>query len=281
MLLQPYQPHELHFAYCYRVYLRWSTHRKRPYPPLCSLDSRILNELFAPHDIRLLESSADKTDVTTLISLQPSENISACASKIKGQVSKWLSARVELEGPTHLLSRGYYARTIGKTNRKEVELYLETQAIHHGYHKRILPPVFVQQYELCDVDKLRISVVHADVLCKFHIVLATRYRRRIFGSSEGLKLADEWRKLQEQFRFALIKVSFVPDHVHIAAQLHPTVSPADLVAELMNSGQATFKNLLVRLGLDRLWEPSAYLGSYGDLASPQISKYIQNLTSRS
>lgn len=114
-------------------------------------------------------------------------------------------------------------------------------------------------------------------MSKFHLVLATRHRRGVFGSFEGLKLATEWRTLQEQLGIALIKVSFVPDHVHIAVQLHPTVSPADVVAGLMNAGQEAIQDTLVQVGLDRLWEPSAYLGSYGDLASSQISKYIENL----
>jgi REP element-mobilizing transposase RayT len=74
----------------------------------------------------------------------------------------------------------------------------------------------------------------------------------------------------------LIKVSFVPDHVHIALRAHPTESPADLVVALMNSAQQTMSRQLIAAKVDRLWEPIAYLGSYGDLASPQISKYIQN-----
>lgn len=38
---------------------------------------------------------------------------------------------------------------------------------------------------------------------------------------------------------------------------------------------------LIAAQVDRLWQPSAYLGSYGDLASPQIRKYIQNWASES
>src|SRR6266851_3416014 len=37
MFLQSYQPHELHYAYCYRVYQRFRTHGCRSYLPLASL----------------------------------------------------------------------------------------------------------------------------------------------------------------------------------------------------------------------------------------------------
>ena len=40
---------------------------------------------------------------------------------------------------------------------------------------------------------------------------------------------------QANSRFVLLKVSFLPDHVHVAVRVHPSVAPAVLVAELMNS----------------------------------------------
>lgn len=68
---------------------------------------------------------------------------------------------------------------------------------------------------------------------------------------------------------------FVPDHVHVALRTHPLLSPADVVVALMNSSQDVVSRQLVRAGLNRLWQPSAYVGSYGDLASAQVRKYIE------
>jgi len=68
----------------------------------------------------------------------------------------------------------------------------------------------------------------------------------------------------------LIKVSFVPDHAHIALRAHP---------ELMNSAQEEIRGALIPARVERLWQPSLYIGSYGDLASPQIRKYIEQWSS--
>ncbi|MGH9883685.1 MAG: IS200/IS605 family transposase [Pyrinomonadaceae bacterium] len=277
MLVQSYQPHELRFAYCYRVYLRWQTLRSRACQQLTLLDSQTLNGLMDPYSIRVLECTADETDLLTLVSLQPSETISACASKLKGRVSKLLHKELRLEEPTHLLSRGYFARTVGKSTREAVEQYLETQAEHHGYSKRLLPPVFVERYELSSEDAARIKAQHANVVADFHLVMATKHRRGVFGSEEGRKIAGEWKKQQAQLRIAIRKVSFVPDHVHIAVRTHPATSPADLVSELMNTAQEAMQGTLIHAGLERLWEPSAYISSYGDFASPQIRKYLERL----
>ena len=74
------------------------------------------------------------------------------------------------------------------------------------------------------------------------------------------------------------KVSFVPDHVHVALTLHPTVVPASIVAALMNAGQEImwrrFERDVIQAGVERLWQPSAYLGSFGELTSPAVSAYV-------
>jgi hypothetical protein len=48
MLLQAYLPHEIRFAYCYHLYLRFRTHACRPHQPLASLDRAELDGLVRP-----------------------------------------------------------------------------------------------------------------------------------------------------------------------------------------------------------------------------------------
>ena len=155
-----------------------------------------------------------------------------------------------------------------------VERYLSLQGQHHGYDSRANPPIFVRQYEASSTDMARVSPKHAFVIANFHIVLATRYRKGAFGSQHGKAVSDAWLQSQLDQSFFLRKVSFLPDHVHIAVRLHPSISPAEPVLTLMNVAQQVMSHELIRLGLDRLWQSSVYIGSYGDLTSSQIVKYI-------
>lgn len=277
MLIQSYALPELRFAYCYRVYLRWRTHRAKRYAVLSKLNKSTLAELAAPYDIRVLESASDRTDLLTEISLKPLDTISAAASKLKGQVSKWLRSELGLQQPANLLSLGYFACTIGKSTSAEVDAYLNSQGAHHGYSARSIPPVYLQKYEL---NETNITPKHAKVVSQFHIVLATSGRTGVFGSEQGKRVATKWIELEKDSRFALVKVSFVPDHVHVAMRLHPSLSPVDVVVKLMNSSQEVMSQEMVCAGINRLWQPGAYIGSYGDLASPQIRKYIENWSSQ-
>ena len=275
MRLYIYQPHEIHFAYCYRVYFSWRTYRALPLSPLTILQRRALDALLQPYDIRVLECVTNATELKCVVSLKPIETISGCASKLKGRVSKWLREELKLTQPELLLSKGYFACTTGKSRTKIVERYLSLQAKHHGYSNRILPPIFVEQYRLSTEDKALLSPNHAMVAAKFHLVFSTTGRQGIFGSAQGRRIAREWIRIQAELKFALVKVSFVPDHVHVALQSHPAVSPATIAAALMNAAQQVVLNEMIQAGLNRLWMNSAYIGSYGDLANAQIRKYLE------
>jgi REP element-mobilizing transposase RayT len=252
--------------------MRWRTHCAKPYTSLLSLDNATLSELSGKYGIHVLECATTETDLLTEISLKPAETISAAASKLKGKVSSWLRQQIALEQESRLLGPGYFACTVGKSTAAEVEKYLDSQSEHHGYSTRKLPPVFVEKF---DVDESLIRPKHASVVSQFHIVLATTNRIGIFGSEIGKRVTQEWLQRQSDWRIALMKVSFVPDHVHLAVRLHPSISPSEAVVNLMNSAQAIMKRELITAGLNRLWQPSAYVGSFGDLASPQIRKYIE------
>jgi REP element-mobilizing transposase RayT len=276
MNLYTYQPHEIHFAYCYRVYFSLRTYRARANSHLPKLQRSILDTLLRPYDVRILECATSETDLRCIVSLKPIESISSCASKLKGRVSKWLHDTSEFADTRPMLSKGYFAVTTGKTRSRVVERYLSLQAEHHGYSRRILPPVFVKQYRLSDEDQRRISPKHAVVVAKFHIVFSTPGRRGIIGSQEGRRIAQQWLKVQRRFKITLVKVSFVPDHVHIALQCHPSVSPGTVAAVLMNAAQEVMQRELIQARVDRLWVNSAYVGAYGDLSSGQIRKYLEN-----
>ena len=280
MHIQPYEPDELTFAWCYRIYLRWRTHRLRSYPQLAELNCETLVEIADRYDIHVLEATTSDTDVLLLLSLRPQESVSTCASKLKGQISKWLRQRLRLSEPANLLSRGYFATTTGKSTPAAVDDYLSSQGEHHGYAARVRPPVHVQQYELTTADQERLQAKHAYSMLRHHIVLATWRRRGVFGQPAGEALSQRWRTVLVDMRAALLKISFVPDHVHLALRMHPAVAPSEVIVRLMNESQQLmwqrFDDSVIRAGVERLWQPIAYPGSYGDLASPQISRYIQD-----
>ena len=88
-----------------------------------------------------------------------------------------------------------------------------------------------------DNDGPPVRAAHAFTLLRFHLVLGTWGRHGVFGPAEARAVTAAWQGLGPTERFTLLKVSFVPDHVHLAVRTHPTVAPAALVVRLMNVAQ--------------------------------------------
>lgn len=279
MFLPPVNASDLRLAFTYKVYLRWHTHRLRPLPALAALTLCAAQEFAASAGIRILELSADERNLLALVSLSPTDSVSTCASKLKGRLSKWLRERLGLAAAENLLGRGYFACTSGHNVREDVEGYLDQQPAHHGYARRVLPPVFVKEWKPTPADEVRLNPAHAVALLQFHLVLAVANRHGVFGDESGRAVAEDWRGLQERERFQLLKVAFVPDHVHLAVRTHPAVVPVVLVSRLMQTAQARmlrdFPEHLIQAGLSRLWPNGAYVGGYGDITAGKVQGYLR------
>jgi REP element-mobilizing transposase RayT len=279
MPLRPYSVEELHFAYCYHAFLRWFTYRRRPYAPLTRLDRTILQTLTAPLGMHILEVATAPTEARVLVSLKPTQSVATSAGKLKGRTSRWLRTELGLPRARALLSKGYFACSSGKSTDAQVQAYLEQQGQHHGYADRKLPPLYVDEPGVDAEVEDQLRARHAWCLLQLHIVLATWQRRGLFSPREAEAVTGCWKESERGERFALLKVSFVPDHVHLAIRIHPATEPARLIALLMNRSQEVIGNQFAAAartaGLARVWQPSAYVGSYGNLASGQVQKYIR------
>jgi hypothetical protein len=157
VLINDYCSDEIRFAYCYHAYIRWCTYCLHPYAPLSELDLPGLQAHADRFGIKILECQSGPTDVRVLVSLQPHDTLSGCASKLKGQTSKWLREALRLERPTDLLARGYFSCTTGKSTQQQVDAYLGEQSAHHGYSERNLPPVYVRSYRLEPIAEARLQ----------------------------------------------------------------------------------------------------------------------------
>ena len=276
MFLQAYSPEELRVEWCNRIFIRCRSHRNKPIEALSSLTTLILGELLEPYGIHVLEFVATPIGFQALLSLKPTESTSTAASKAKGRVSKWLTDQTSQSNSDIKLARGYFAVTLGEPDSKAIEDYLVKQSEHHGYDERVRPPVFVQSFDYTEVERKLLATDHASTLLRYHIVLATWSRRGVFTDDAGRSVTEGWRALQQGF--LIDKVSFVPDHVHIALTVHPTRSPIAVVGTLMNSAQELmwnrFPNVVIKSAVERLWQSGAYLGSFGALSGKAIKAYM-------
>ena len=141
MHLQPYT--SLKWAYQLHYYLCFQAHRRRS--RFVSTEQTkwlqdLLTQVSSQHNYHLLGSRIYSDHVRCLISLRPSQAIATVMQKIKGVVSREYGVTFSAAPP--LWARGYLAHSVGRVVVERVKRYLDDQPRHHGYDRRVRPPVF-------------------------------------------------------------------------------------------------------------------------------------------
>jgi putative transposase len=272
MFLTPYAhlkwAYQLHYHLCFRTY------RRRPfYAGETQRLKATFDCLFGRYGYHPLETKLRASDVQLLLSLRPDHRISDVLKKLKGESSSILCPQLAIEPP--LWARGYLARTTGRVRLRAVKEYLNRQAEHHGYGHRALTPVF----RFRSVTPIVLSVAHASFDLKHHIVLATTFRKPIFDARLGEFLVNYWLKVADKRGFALDQATVLPDHVHMLVRIMPKMSIEECALLLMNNGQhfiaTNFPERIIEAGINQLWQPSAYVGTCGELPTALLKRFLQ------
>ena len=66
-----------------------------------------------------------------------------------------------------------------------------------------------------------ISLAHTLWNCKYHVVFAPKYRRKVFYGSKRLEIGAILRRLCEFKGVTIIEAEVCPDHVHMLLEIPP------------------------------------------------------------
>jgi len=259
---------ELSWAYRLHYDLAFQTHwRRRHFKPVAAADhlTGLLKEICSRHGYHELETKVYPDHVRLLISLRPADALSKALHSIKTNSSAEMCRRLGITAP--LWARGYLARSVGRISVKAVECYLALQPEHHGYARRIRPPV----HRFRAVDKKELKTDHASFDLIHHIVFSTGYRKGVFSSTAGAALAQYWLRVADKHGFAIDQMSFLPDHVRLLVRTHPKSSVESVCLSLLNNAQyfmtRRFGSLLIEAGVERLWQASAFARTCGQMTT--------------
>ena len=77
------------------------------------------------------------------------------------------------------------------------------------------------QKEVIEMDNDIKSLSHTKWNCKYHVVFAPKYRRKVFYADKRLENGQILRKLCEWKKVNLIEAEVCPDHVHMLLEIPP------------------------------------------------------------
>ena len=268
MFLTPFT--SLTWAYQLHYYVCFRTHRRRHLPadgPERLTDT--IHEICKRQDYHLLEFHPEPAQILCLLSLRPAHTICKLVQIIKSNSSR------EIDMLKPVWARGYFASSVGRMRIAAVRNYLQHQSEHHGYSVRMLPPVYRYRVR----EPVALTAAHCSFSLSHHVVLATRKRRGVFDSKVGRGLSEYWMRVAFARGFAIDQISVVPDHVHLIVRIVPSMSIEECVLLLMNNGQhfvgKNYPQLLVDVGIDQLWEGSAYVGTCGEFTTAFVKAWLR------
>ena len=123
------------------------------------------------------------------------------------------------------------------------------------------------------------SLTHTRWNCKYHIVFAPKYRRKVFYGEKRREIGAILRTLCNWKKIRIIEAEVCPDHIHMLVEIPPSISVSSFVGYL--KGKSTLMiferhaNLKYKYGNRHFWCRGYYVDTVGKNAK-KIQEYIQN-----
>ena len=81
-------------------------------------------------------------------------------------------------------------------------------------------------------DNVTQSLAHTKWNCKYHIVFAPKYRRKVFFEEKRAEIREILRELCKWKGVEIIEGEICPDHVHILVAIPPKISVSGFIGYL-------------------------------------------------
>ena len=122
------------------------------------------------------------------------------------------------------------------------------------------------------------SLSHTKWNCKYHIVFAPKYRRKVAYGKIKQDIANILSMLCKRKGVKIVEAEICPDHVHMLVEIPSSISVSYFVGYL--KGKSTLMiferhaNLKYKYGNRHFWAEGYYVSTVG-LNEAAIKKYIQ------
>ena len=123
------------------------------------------------------------------------------------------------------------------------------------------------------------SLSHSKWNCKYHIVFAPKYRRKVFYAEKRLEIGEILRQLCKWYGVNLIEGEVCPDHIHILVEIPPKHSISSFMGYLKGKSSIMiynkWGNMKFKYRNRSFWCRGYYVDTVGK-NTQKIKEYIAN-----
>ena len=122
------------------------------------------------------------------------------------------------------------------------------------------------------------SLSHSKWNCKYHIVFAPKYRRKVFYGTKRLEIGQILRQLCNWYGVTLLEAEACPDHIHILVEIPPKHSVSSFMGYLKGKSSIMiynkWDNMKYKYRNRSFWCRGYYVDTVGK-NTKAITEYIQ------
>ena len=123
------------------------------------------------------------------------------------------------------------------------------------------------------------SLAHTTWNCKYHIVFAPKYRRKVFFNQKRLEIGAILRSLCEWKEVNILEAEVCPDHIHMLLEIPPKLSISGFMGYLKGKSSILiyqkYANMKFKYRNREFWCRGYYVDTVGK-NTKAIKEYIAN-----
>lgn len=123
------------------------------------------------------------------------------------------------------------------------------------------------------------SLSHTTWNCKYHIVFAPKFRRKVFYQEKRAEIGKILRQLSEWKQVNILEAEVCPDHIHMLVEIPPKISVSGYMGYLKGKSSLMifekYANLKYKYGNRQFWCRGYYVDTAGK-NSKKIAEYIRS-----
>lgn len=122
------------------------------------------------------------------------------------------------------------------------------------------------------------SLSHSKWNCKYHIVFAPKYRRKVFYGTKRLEIGQILRQLCNWYGVTLLEAEACPDHIHMLVEIPPKHAVSSFMGYLKGKSSIMiynkWGNMKYKYRNRSFWCRGYYIDTVGK-NTKAITEYIQ------
>ena len=123
------------------------------------------------------------------------------------------------------------------------------------------------------------SLAHTKWNCKYHIVFAPKYRRKVFYQEKREAVGKILRRLCEWKGVRIVEAEVCPDHIHMLVEIPPKIAVSSFMGYLKGKSSTMlyeqFGELKYKYRSREFWRKGYYVDTVGR-NKKVIAEYIRN-----